>query len=163
MNTINTTQVPDSTLDNARNNLVSEARKTGDVIKVYADALCSAFNIVNMTGETVKPWYELKGKEKSGLNIERAKFVEGFKGAGFGQGTIDVYWQRVKEASGYIPNKNRVQGGNSTDDKTLSELKTMINRIFKAEEAGEECKASDYKGALMDIFQGLGGDVDNLG
>jgi hypothetical protein len=39
----------------------------------------------------------------------------------------------------------------------------MINRILKSEEDGKECNASMFKGNLMEIFEGMGGDVDNLG
>jgi len=42
-------------------------------------------------------------------------------------------------------------------------LKTIINRIFKAEEAGTECKASEVKGELMTAYAILGGDIDQLG
>jgi hypothetical protein len=76
---------------------------------------------------------------------------------------VDVYWQRVKEASGYVTNGNRVKGTLSVDDKNQAELKTIINRIFKAEEEGEEVASSDFKAALMDIFEALGGDVMQLG
>jgi hypothetical protein len=51
----------------------------------------------------------------------------------------------------------------SVDDKNQAELKTIINRIFKAEEEGEEVASSDFKAALMDIFEALGGDVMQLG
>ena len=58
---------------------------------------------------------------------------------------------------------NRVKGTLSVDDKNQAELKTIINRIFKAEEDGEEVASSDFKAALMDIFEALGGDVMQLG
>jgi hypothetical protein len=76
--------------------------------------------------------------------------------------TVDTYWMRVKEASGYVP-KGRVTGGTDVDAKTVTELKTIINRIFKAEEEGQDPLASQFKGQLMEIFEGLGGDVDTLG
>ena len=76
---------------------------------------------------------------------------------------VSMYWQRVKKASGYIPNGNRVKSGTSVDDKNQEGLKTIINRIFTVEENGEECLSSDYKGALMDIFEALGGNVMDLG
>ena len=165
MENVLTTQVSDSisALVATRNNLVKGLIKTGDLIQAYADNMCMVFNVKNLDGSLAKPWFELKGKERAGVKAERDSFVSACTEAGFGKGTIDVYWQRVKEASGYITSGNRVQGASSTDDKTLTELKTIINRIFKAEEAGEDCKASDYKGDLMDIFQALGGNVDNLG
>jgi hypothetical protein len=88
---------------------------------------------VDNEGNVTSKWYELKGKLKSGVNDERKLFVEAFKAEGFGDATITVYWQRVKEASGYVTAGNKVSGGSSdVDAKTLAELKTLINRIFKA-------------------------------
>ena len=76
--------------------------------------------------------------------------------------TVDTYWQRVKEASGYVPS-GRVSGATDVDAKTLAELKTMINRILKSEEDGKDCTASMFKGQLREVFEGMGGDVDTLG
>jgi hypothetical protein len=152
-----------SNLVQSRKALIKVAKSTGELIGNYAQNLCATFNVVNVSGELIKPWYELKGKDRQGLKLERDEFVKGMIEAGYSRGTIDVYWQRVKEASGYQTTGNRVTANLSTDDKTQSELKTILNRIFKAEEAGEDCKASEFKGELMDIFQALGGDVDNLG
>jgi hypothetical protein len=143
--------------------LIKVASSTGEKIKTYADNLNATFNVVSATGELIKPWYELKGKDRQGLKLERDEFVKGMTEAGYSRGTIDVYWQRVKEASGYQTTGNRVSANLSTDDKTQADLKTIINRIFKAEEAGEDCKASEFKGDLMSIFEALGGNVDNLG
>jgi hypothetical protein len=148
----------------ARRNLVKAAKGTGEVIQGYADALCMTFNVRALeTGAPITPWYELKGKDKKGIKAERDLFVTDMTEAGFGKGTVDVYWQRVKEASGYVTAGNRVKGATDTDSKTVADLKTLINRIFKAEETGEDCKASEHKGALMDIFEALGGEVDTLG
>ena len=132
-----------------------------DFIQGYADAL-GFFDQVSDNGQLTK-WYDLKGKAKQGIKAERQAFVSEMTDAGYGKGTIDVYWQRVKQASGYQTAGNRVAGSLSTDDKNLSDLKTIINRIFKAEESGEDCASSEFKGQLMDIFSALGGDVDNLG
>ena len=147
-----------------RTDLVKSAKKTGQVLKAYANGLCSAFDLIDNEGNTTSKWYELKGKLKSGVNDERKLFVEAFKAEGFGEATITVYWQRVKEASGYETAGNKVSGGSSdVDAKTLAELKTLSNRIFKAEEAGTECKASEVKGELMTAYAILGGDIDQLG
>jgi hypothetical protein len=163
-NEIITTAIDSGIVASARRNLVKAAKGTGEVIQGYADALCMAFNVRALeTGTTVTPWYELKGKDKKGVKAERDLFVTDMTEAGFGKGTIDVYWQRVKEASGYVTAGNRVKGATDTDGKTVAELKTIINRIFKAEEAGEDCKASEFKGALMEVFEALGGEVDTLG
>ena len=145
----------------ARKGVVKVARSTGEVIKTYADAL-SFFDQVADNGDTTK-WYELKGKAKQGIKAERQAFVQEMTEAGYGKGTIDVYWQRIKEASGYQTTGNRVKGSLSTDDRNQADLKTILNRIFKAEESGEDCVSSDFKGQLMDIFESLGGDVDTIG
>jgi hypothetical protein len=150
-------------LTESRTQLVKGLGKIGELIKGYSVALCQAFNLTDNNGDITTPWYELKGKLKAGISGERANFVKDMTEAGYAKGTIDVNWQRVKEASGYVTAGNRVKGATDTDSKTVAELKTMINRIFKAEESGEDCKASEYKGQLMDIFSFLGGDVDNLG
>ena len=146
----------------ARRNLISAAKGTGEVIQGYADALCMVYNVRSENGASLA-WFELKGKEAKGVKAERTEFVTAMEDAGFKEGTINVYWQRVKEASGYVTKGNRVKGASDTDGKTLAELKTIINRIFKAEESGEDCKASDVKGLLMEAFEALGGDVDTLG
>ena len=146
----------------ARRKLVTAAKGTGAVIQGYADALCMAYNVTDTSGTNVTAWYELVGKDKKGIKAERAAFVEAMTEAGFGKPTVDVYWQRVKEASGYVP-KGRVTGGTDVDSKTMAELKTMINRILKSEEEGQDCNASMFKANLMDVFEGMGGDVSTLG
>jgi hypothetical protein len=148
-----------SNLVATRNNLVKGLSKTGDLIQGYADNMCMVFNLKDTTGKLMTPWFELKGKAKAGVKAEKAAFAKACEDAGFKQGTIDVYWQRVKEASGYVTAGNRVKGSTSVDEQTKAELKTMLNRIFKAEENGEECKASDIKRALIDAFEYMGGDV----
>lgn len=148
----------------ARRNVVKAARGTGEVIQGYADALCMVFNVRALdTGTLITPWYELTGKDKKGVKAERDAFVADMTEAGFKKPTIDVYWQRVKEASGYVTAGNRVKGETDVDSKTIAELQTIINRIFKAEENGTDCKASEHKRALMDVFEALGGNVDKLG
>jgi hypothetical protein len=173
MNTLNqvnqaiVTQVgiaPVIPLYDLRTDLAKSAKKTGQVLKAYAGGLCSAFDLIDNEGNITSKWFELKGKLKSGVNDERKLFVEAFKAEGFGEATINVYWQRVKEASGYETAGNKVSGGaQDVDAKTLAELKTLINRIFKAEEAGTECKASEVKGELMTAYAILGGNIDDLG
>jgi hypothetical protein len=161
---ISTTAIDSGIVAGARRNLVKAAKGTGEVIQGYADALCMAYNVRALdTGAALTPWYELRGKDAKGIKAERALFVTDMTEANFKDGTIKVYWQRVKEASGYVTAGNRVKGASDTDGKTMAELKTIINRIFKAEESGEDCKASDVKGMLMEAFEALGGDVDTLG
>ena len=140
-------------LIDARGSLVKNSSKTGEVIRTYARCLQAAFG---------EQWYLLTGKEKAGVKSERGMFKAAMIEAGQDK-NVDVYWQRTKEESGYVTNGNRVKGTLSVDDKNQAELKTIINRIFKAEEEGEMIASSDYKGALMDIFEALGGNVMDLG
>ena len=159
------TVAPVINLTEARSALVSSAKKTGGVILTYAQGLNAAFDLTDNQGNITTKWFDLKGKLKAGVNAERAEFVQAFTVAGFGKPTIDVYWQRVKEASGYQTAKTRVSGEPNVDEKTLADLKTIINRIFKAEEKSDStcAKSSDNKGMLMDVFGFMGGDVDTLG
>jgi len=157
-------QAPVINLEAARTAVVNVAGKTGEVIKTYANALCQSFNIVDNQGNITTPWYERKGKDKKVVSDERALFVTAMKAAGFETPTIDVYWQRVKEASGRVKTTTKVTGGDiDVDAKTMADLKTVINRIFKAEENGETFKASEVKGALMGAYEFLGGEIDKLG
>ena len=151
-------------LTESRTQLVKGIGKIGALISGYSLALDQAFDLVDNTGAVTTKWFDLKGKLKAGLKGERANFVADMTQAGYGKATIDVYWQRVKEASGYVTAGNRVSAGaTDVDAKTLAELKTMINRIFKAEEEGKTCEASEIKGILIDAYTSLGGDADNLG
>jgi hypothetical protein len=152
------------TLSVTRSNLVLGAKTASNLIKDYAEAMCAMFDVVDANGARVKAWYELKGKAKAGVKAERAVFAAAMQESGFGTGTTDVYWQRVKEASGYVTAGNRVKGAVNVDEKTLSELKTIINRIFQAEQDGDATcdKASECKGALMDIYETMGGNIDDI-
>ena len=148
----------------ARGELFEGLGKIGQVITNYAVAMCHAFDTVDEdTGARVTPWYELKGKLKAGVKEERARFVSGLESLGYKKGTIDVYWQRVKIESGYTPAGSRATGSTSDDDKNLADLRTIINRIFKMEEAGTDTAWSDVKGELIEAFETMGGDVDGLG
>ena len=172
---IQTPAIDTGILATARNALVEEAVKTGKIVQNYANALCDVFNRKDANGNVLAKWYELVGKEKRGVKEERKAFCNAMMdrdpkfikqvladGTRKHTATVDTYWQRVKEASGYVPN-GRVSGGTDIDQKTLAELKTMINRIYKADEDGIECNALDFLVNLKDIFEGMGGDVMDLG
>ena len=172
-NVIQNQDVNASILDAAEIALVDGVSKTGDLIQGYADVLCQVFDQKDINGNVIAKWFTLVGKDKKGISERKASFVQRMIARGYTKGvdkdgnpkaspTVDVYWQRVKEASGYVP-KGRVSGGTDVDSKTLAELKTMINRILKSEEEGKDCTASMFKGNLMEVFEGMGGDVDNLG
>jgi hypothetical protein len=152
----------------ARGALVEGVAKTGDLIKNYALTLDQVFDLKDVNGNVIAKWFTLTGKDKKGIKAERALFVAAMiarghvKPDGKPTATVDTYWARVKEASGYVA-KGKVSGGTDVDSKTLAELKTMINRILKSEEDGQDCNASQWKGDLMQVFEGMGGDVDTLG
>jgi hypothetical protein len=148
-------------LENARNAIVGNAVKTGELIGNYASAMEYAFNKTLENGEIVK-WFDLKGKANAGVKAEYAKFVESLKGAGL-EGNKYVYWQRVKEASGYVTAGNKASANTTIDAKTMTELKTILTRILNAED-DEGCeKSNEAKATLIEAFEIMGGDVDTLG
>lgn len=149
-------------LAKVRSNVVNIAGKTGEVLKAYAAGLCQAFNLVDNEGNITTPWFELKGKLKAGVNAEFEEFKKAMTAAGH-EGNVYEYWKRVKQFSGYQTAGQRAKGNETLEAKTVADLKTIINRIFKAEENGEESKASEVKGLLMTAFETLGGDVMTLG
>jgi hypothetical protein len=143
-----------------REALVKGIGKVGALISNYAMALDQGFDLVDNQGNVTTKWFDLKGSLRKGIKSERAFFVADMENAGYSEGTINVYWQRVKEASGYVTAGNRVKGSVDIDAKTLAELTTMLNRIFNDE---TESKAQDVKPYLMRAFEILGGDVGKLG
>lgn len=154
-------------LSKAREGYVKGIKKTGDVLKTYAEAMCQAFNLRDNEGKVTTPWYELKGKLAKGIQDERKAFVSALEASGFTKATAYVYWGRVAEASGKQKGTNTsVSGGTvDIDAKTLAELATIINRIFKHEETEgvDDTLASKAKRHLMDAYGILGGDLMKLG
>lgn len=152
-----------SALDTARNAVVASAKKTGDVIATYASLLCGVFNPKDINGRFTASWFELSGKAARPVRLERERFVAAFTEAGYKKPTIDVYWQRVKEASGYKTAGNRAKGELSIDEQNMMDVKTILNRIAKAGETGKVCnKSDDVADELREIFRALGGDVSTL-
>ena len=162
-----------SILDITEAALVDGATKTGELIQAYADAMCQVFDVRGLNGELVCKWFDLVGKDAKGIKARRASFVQRMIARGHTDGvdkegnpkasaTVDTYWSRVKAASGYVP-RGRVSGTLDVDAKTMAELKTIINRILKAEEAGESPIASNFREQLTEVFEELGGDAKTLG
>lgn len=148
-------------LDTARNGLVGGLNKTGELVTNYANAMTYAFDMTLENGDIVA-WFDLKGKSKKMVKAEYDKFVSALAEKGL-EGNKYVYWQRVKEASGYVTAGNTAKASTTIDAKTLTELKTMINRILNAEdEAGSEL-SQGIKAQLMACFEDMGGVVDTLG
>ena len=148
-------------LENARNAIVKNAVSTGELIGNYAKAMQYAFDKTLENGEVVK-WYDLKGKAKAGVKAEYKSFVDALESAGLGSNKY-VYWQRVKEASGYVTAGNKVTANLSVDEKNQKDLMTIINRIYADQEAGGEPKSAEILEDLKFCFSFLGGDVDTLG
>lgn len=164
-------------LEITRNALVEGVTKTGVVIENYSSAIASVFDRKDTEGRIIAKWYDLDGKEAKGIKAERAlfantlmdrdpKFIKEIKTNVDGTSvrvptaTVDTYWQRVKIASGYVP-KGKLKGSNDVDAKTASELKTIINRIIGAEEAGQECHASTILENLKNSYFVLTGEAYN--
>ena len=175
MTTVIQTQAIDTgILDQAEIALADGVSKTGDLIQGYANALSQVFDRRDTEGNIIAKWFTLEGAERKGIKARRASFVQRMMqnpkfvktikadGTKVPTATVDTYWSRVKEASGYVPS-GRVTGANDVDAKTAAELKTMINRIYKADEDGIECNAADFLVNLKDVFEGMGGDVMDLG
>ena len=137
--------------------LKDTGRKVGECLQAYADSMCAAFDT-----EHTK-WFDLKGKLGKAVKNERAAFVEDMKGAGYEQGTIDVYWGRVKDASGRVKVQNKVSAPKDVDAEILKGLQTMLNKIYAAEDNDATITASQIKGYLLDAFSAMGGNVMELG
>lgn len=147
----------------SRNGLVGGVAKTGDLVIAYARSMCNMFDQVDAVGARVVAWFDLKGKDKTGVKAERALFAQSMQEAGFEKGTTDVYWQRVKEASGYITAGNRAQADLNVDALTKRDLTTILNRILGHDnlDASAE-KSNKAKSLLIDAFEILGGDATKL-
>jgi len=172
-NVIQSQAIDTGILSIAREALVEGVTKTGAVIDNYSNAIASVFDRKDTNGNIIAKWYDLEGKEKKGIIAEKAlfantlmdrdaKFIKSIDvdGKRTPTATVDTYWQRVKIASGYVP-KGKLKGANDVDAKTATELKTMINRILGAEEAGQECHASTILENLKNNYFVLTGEAYN--
>lgn len=148
-------------LDNARNAIVKNGVKTGELIKAYSVAMDNAFDMTLANGTLVK-WFDLTGKQKDGVKAEYKKFESALEDAGLASNKY-VYWQRVKEASGYQTTGNRVSSNLSVDDKTKKDLQTIINRIVADKAGGGESKSAEILEDIRYCFTFLGGDLNAKG
>ena len=157
----------------ARNALVEGVTKTGVVIDNYSSAIASVFDRKDTEGRIIVKWFDLDGKDKKGITAEKGlfantlmdrdpKFIKSTDADGkrTPTATVDTYWMRVKVASGYVP-KGKLKGSNDVDTKTATELKTMINRILGAEEAGQEWHYSTIIENLKNSYFVLTGEAYN--
>jgi len=172
-NVITVGEFDSSILDIAENALVDGATKTGELIQAFADAMCQVFDVRGTNGALIAKWYDLRGKDAKGIKARRASFVQKMIARGHVDGvdkdgkpkasaTVDTYWARVKAASGYVAN-GKVSGSTDVDAKTGAELKTMINRILNAEEAGQDCHASVILESLKSAYFVLVGESFDAG
>lgn len=174
-NAINiTTPANTSDLDQAREAVKTSAVKTGEVISNYARIVAKYLDLTNAEGVTTK-WYERKGKLGAEVTEEKTKFKALFpeaakgeapKAGQFAYGTGDVYWQRVKVASGYETPAMRAAKGSKEKativDMCRAELATMLNRINKAradKPEGLDRMLEVYE-ELEVVFCTLGGNPD---
>jgi hypothetical protein len=165
MNTVQLTQVSAAVqtivnLDKARSAMVNGVSKIGEVIQFYADGISQAFDLVDNEGNVTTKWYDLQGVFNKPVKAERALFVDAMLKRGYEADTINTYWARVKKAAGHAPTGNKASAKSDIDAKTLSELKTILNRIFMDE---TDSKSQQVKGILVDAFVQLGGDAMKLG
>lgn len=147
-------------LDTTRKALVKGIGKIGELIGSYSTGISQAFDLVDNEGNVTTKWFDLQGALRKGVKVERDNFKADMEAAGYSKATTDVYWQRVKEASGYQTAGNKAKGDMDIDAKTLAELKTILNRIFNDE---GESVAQTVKPLLMSAFEQLGGDIMKLG
>jgi hypothetical protein len=147
-------------LENARNAIVANAVNTGELIGNYADVMQETFDMKLENGEIVK-WFNLKGKAKVGVKAEYALFVEALKSADL-EGNKYVYWQRVKEASGYITAGNTVKATLTIDARNLADLKTILGRILNNESDDDAELSNQAKSFLTEAFSILGGDITKI-
>lgn len=168
-----------SILDITRGALVEGVTSTGDLLGNYAKAMEQSFNRVDINGNVIAKWFDLRGKDAKGVKGERAKFVQAMMDRNpkfiketkvnadgtvvrVPTATVDTYWGRVKAESGYVPS-GKVSGTSDVDAKTAAELKTMINRILDAEEDGKDCHASTILESLKSAYFVLVGESFDAG
>lgn len=164
-NTIQLTQVSQAVqvivnLDKVRAAMVNGVSKIGEVIQGYADGISQAFDLVDNDGNVTTKWYDLQGVLNKPVKAERKLFVDAMEKRGYDIPTINTYWSRVKKAAGHSPTGNKVTASADVDAKTLSELKTILNRIFNDD---TDSKSQQVKGILIDAFVQMGGDAMKLG
>jgi hypothetical protein len=138
-------------LDQARDAFFEGLVKTGEVLNNYAKAMNAEFGFA---------WWDAKGEIKKLVKSEHDKFVsKGETALGWTRNQIDVYWSRVKDASGRPKKAGKVSGGNSVDDLNIRDLKTILNRILGADE-DEAPLSHKAKDLLLESADLLGIDTE---
>ena len=112
-------------------------------------------------------WVYLVGKESAMVREERKMFdramgmVEGTENKAL-KAKCNTYWRRIRIEAGYVKTDS-ASSAFTVDQKTVNELKTMLNRIFEGE-VNDSCpESSDVKHYLIDAFTAMGGDMSKIG
>ena len=143
-------------LDESRGQLVAGFKKTGEVITHYAKTCTKVFGA---------EWWNAKGETGKAVKAERDKFFSmGEAQLGWTKNNCYQQWLRVQLAAGR-PEKTKapqLQGGNDIDGKTISELKTILNRIGNTE---REKAPLSFKvvNLLLEVADQMGIDTKEFG
>ena len=151
-------QVNYQALVTARAECASGLRSGDGLIVTYARAISA------VCGEG---WVYLVGADSKTVRAERTMFnacmglITGVEDKPL-RAKCNVYWSRIRIAAGYVKTDS-ASSALTVDQKTLSELRTMLNRIFEGE-VNDSCPdSSDVKAFLIDAFTGMGGDMSKIG
>lgn len=137
-------------LDEIRSLYVKTEAKTGEVQKLYALQMVDTFGA---------GWWSAKGEIKKAVKVEHQKFIADFEAIGKTRANIDQMWSRIKDESGRVKVQAvRATGGAGVDDKTISELKTIYNRIADSNE-DDSPLSYKIKMQLEDILDMLGVEI----
>lgn len=145
-------------LSAARSACADGLRDGDGLINTYARAISA------VCGEG---WVYLVGAESKTVRAERALFnlamglIAGIENKPL-RAKCNTYWSRIRVEAGYVKS-GKAGGTMGVDEKTLAELKTMLNRIFEGE-VNDSCpESSDVKHYLVDAFTAMGGDMSKIG
>lgn len=139
-----------SALGDKRKALVQITGKTGEIQKAYATQMNLTFGA---------GWYDAKGEIKKAVKSEHDEFVIDFEAIGKTRAWIDQVWSRVKDDAGRVKSVSvKATGGAGVDAKTISELKTVYNRLADSNE-DDSPLSYKIKSQLEDILDMLGVEI----
>ena len=154
-----------SKLVDARRGYIAGIKTEGKTLGVYAEWMCSTFNVCDETGKVIKPWYALTGKAAAGVRAEFKAFAEDLQAAGYAEGVEYTYWARVKDASGRPKKGGKTQGETADPmEKTRAEIGTIINRINNGRDDNTESseRMIEIYDLMCEAYATLGGVVADL-
>lgn len=134
-----------------RKAFVSSEAKTGEMQKAYALQMNDTFGF---------GWWDAKGEIKKAVKAEHDEFVAAFEALGKTRANIDQIWSRIKNDAGRVktPAVKATGGAAGVDGKTISELKTIYNRIADAN-PDEAPLSYKVKAQLEEILDQLGVEI----